>query len=1344
MGSPNPESPDQQLAEQVLGYLNFSSGVPDDRFMRNLDSLFAEQDVQHGTTVCQVIEFLQQTLQLLADSDASFNNANQALDVLETTGPCLEAYRDYHADLLFHQPDEQLFNSFFVGLVMQSILRHRADAVDQESFLDGCLAELNDFIGHRQVATLESQKIEAYSHEWVCPIPIYLAGAGAAHGRYQQVVQIAIEFLQQTDPEILRAAFFDPQRLKVLAFDPRAYDFDHPINKRPNHQFGQWDEHSVDQSGLFYRFIVQQVTLDALLDRATNETLCPEISQSERMVEAGAVLAGTILMASGISGDAPDTFDSNTTLAKLLPTIAGYRDQFYRDLLDRLPQVHRDRLRAEAEVSRQPFGQARQHLNRHLARLRASQLVNCRLASIFAKMGFSEAAEKQSQVVPVASARFLCQIDCLLSSANQRIHEGELRNALTQVPRIISLLRRGVECGAIVDPWNILGFDANFSLFPANENTVPDHRAYELVELVERILGLYSKLWSEAAAIDDLAMCQEIRQEFSDIVDWWRKYAAHQVMAVDAVDPLDIFQAAEHVANALNLWHKGGAEAGNIQFWGQYADLFDSPKAYALVIDALMQRSDYKTATALMVHWLSQAGHIRLQQGDSSFHNLLWRWISEQRDLLDNAEVQQREVIWNRIQKFYDFIEVNADHYWQVPRFEIGRNNGPDRIPVEPEMETEVFADDEDSEVTIYQAAYEDVTYVDSTDDGMDGPIFEPGSSQDEELEAETDRVNDRLEFLATLAGFWRIAATVPLPIQSRSEVDQQRESQLRKRRAIVSQWIEQASRNRSGLMELLKTVYRYRLPKTGVDHDSMAAYDKHRLYKETLLERIMNSCVETENALRMLSAVGASIDYLIDDKPLDQVDSEVNGSPLITLFAAVLLSDRQAVREHFPDLIDYLGDRELLYVPLSKGGKPESILSARGLQASLHDLLGSLPRLGLITETHELAGTALAMERNQKVARGAVTEFDDLFQVAYTSSVNCLVRATKEFEQQLIAQGLAETDASQEAESALFDCVEMLTESMLIMWLNHSKTLRLTVLEKVNDKESWNRLVEFIQRYGAGLFTQEFLNLSSIRSILHQGADVWFQNVRDASVPLDLRIIDELGTALPMEQAVSFLTLVLEAVYENYNEYRDYNATTTQSDRGEEVYIFLDFLRLRGRYDRVCWNLKPVVWGHEILVRCGETSVARMWRRSLTDRVGPEAEKFLNRLEEMRRNYSIQMDTVGRRLEERFSQPLQIDRLRSLVRPAMQTPGSRKSQRAFDLLQHEAHAFCRATVGVGVDLPSWLAALENEVQKHRLPLRLRAQSEEGKLVDPVATPIAELREQLEGLPRRHRSSEGD
>ena len=47
--------------------------------------------------------------------------------------------------------------------------------------------------------------------------------------------------------------------------------------------------------------------------------------------------------------------------------------------------------------------------------------------------------------------------------------------------QILDLLHRAIGCGAIIDPWNIIGFDANFSLFPAMENSIHDHRADELM-----------------------------------------------------------------------------------------------------------------------------------------------------------------------------------------------------------------------------------------------------------------------------------------------------------------------------------------------------------------------------------------------------------------------------------------------------------------------------------------------------------------------------------------------------------------------------------------------------------------------------------------------------------------------------------------------------------------------------------------------------------------------------------------------------------------------------------------------------------------------------------------------
>ncbi|MDC0284135.1 hypothetical protein OAK85_02155 [Mariniblastus sp.] len=1395
MDLPATENEIHAILDQVLGYLNFSSGNHDDRFFSNLNDLFlvlnsADSNAvlssvpenetarsKQPSLVRQVRNALAERLAKNKDSNPVFRDATQANQVIELTfDKILPAYRKHHRDLLFHQSDELLFNSFFVGRVVEAVLTRDLSLEKTDEIIESSISALNNFLGHRPVATLESQQIEPYQHEWIRPVPIYIQNAGVAFGRYEQITKQALEILRETSPHILRAAHFDPAKLTELAIDPRAFDFDHPINQRPNHHFGQWDEHSIDGNGFFRRFIVHQVTLDSLVNRAAE--MADENSEPERvqeaMTEASAVMAGTMLMASGISGSGPGTYDSNTTLATLLPVIAGYRDQFYVELMQSLPQAHRERLENESRIKHQPFGSVRQDLNSRLAKRRASQLVNCRLASIFARMGYPLAAEEQSKVVPVAAARIACQIDCLLSAASEATLRGELDEAFDSIPTIMSRLKRGIHCGAIVDPWNVLGFDANYSLFPAVENSVRDHRVHELVDVMERIFAHCSHLWSEAAANNRQKMCAAIRKEFLSIVNWWRQFAAHEVMAVDAVDADDIFQAAELVADALSLWQAGGASAGDIEFWAEHAELFDSPKAYALVIDALMQRSDYTTSTALLVHWMSQADYIPLQLGDSSFHQLVYRWVTEQKDLLNttNPEELPPEDIWNRLRKFYDFIEANAGFYWDVPRFEVNRqidrpNPREQYLDEVEDDENYDNADETDDEEDLFRHAYDDVTYTDTTNDGNEGEIFEGNTNSDDDLEAEVDRVLDRLEFLNTVSEYWSVAATIPLPVISRDQLTDKITDRLKKRRDIIKNWIAQAAKNRKQLLELLESINQYRLPTLGSDHDAMLLYDQHRLCRDSLLDLTISTCIETENAIRMLAAVIKAVDYLVDETdfpkinssvndpqpdpqptdsttsddlpetPTDSASSEetfVNGSaPVVFAYAAILMQNAELVINNFPALTNYLQKESLLYVPLSKGGDPAAIVRARVVQTAILDLLQRMPSLGLMTETFELTQTTLRMERENPIGRGAVTEFDEIFEVAFTSMVHVLVQANEKIREQRVEAGEEQKSVVDETQNNLFECTEMLTESMLMLWLDHSRTLRLSVLEKVHDAQAWERMVAFIQTYGRGLFTQQFLHLGNIRGILHQGVDRWLTEVQKSGTAVDLRLFDELELALPREKAVRYLSLILESIIENYNEYRDYNTTTTQSDNGESLHMFLDFLRLRSRYDRVCWNLKPVIWAHQILVNDQENGVARMWRRSLTERVGPEADKYLKILEDLRSKYSIRMESVSRRLEGKFAHQMQIDRLKALVAPAMKDPHNRKSARVFELLNHEAKAFARSTMGVGVDLPAWLAALESEVQLNLLPSRTPSSSN-NLTVTPPTPCISELRAQLEKL----------
>lgn len=1370
MGQPQPEIPVEEVLDKVLGYLNFSSGQHDPKFFSNLDLIFrhcdATKPVDHDNAlVDRVAELLRERLHHLKKSNDTFRDSVQAENILNLVfEDFLPAWLLHHRDLFHHQSRNSLFNSFLTARVIETITAKASQSDSPHEIISQSIGLLNDHIGHRPVATLTSQKIEPYTNEWVRPIPVYIKDAGVCLGKYETLARIAVEVLYATDPTILRAAQFDPDHLEELAIDPRSFDFDHPVNKRPNHHFGTWDEHIVDNRGYYTRFIIHQVTLDSLLQRIDELADNDDYDQDEITFEAAAALAGTMLMGSGISGGAPGAYDSNTSLGSLLPTIAGYRDAFYDSLIKQINPKHRQHLEKESQVKKQIFGGVRQHLNAQLATRRAYQLVNCRLASIFARMGFPAAGQEQADLVSVASARIICQIDCLLSEANRAIKKGKLSEALKRIPEAKQLLKRGIQCGAIVDPWNIIGFDGNYSLFPAIENSVRDHRTYELVDLVECIMAICSKLWSEAAALDQEDISKQIREEFSSLVDWWRPFAAHEVMSMDAVDGLDIFQAAELVAQALQLWHQGGAETGDISFWAGHADLFDSPKAYTLVVDSLIQRKDYSTAMALLIHWLSQADAIGLQQADSSFHNLAFRWVVEQKNLLlangsSNNDVESSdalpespETIWNRIAKFYDFIEANAEQYWDVPDFTLdrlapGSSSAEDFVTEIDELDLD--GDDEDEETSLFSAAYENVTFSDSADDGNEGEIYDTRGSSDVALEAEADRVMDRLEFLGTVASYWRIAATIPLPIDRENgppELSPSVKEHLEKQRRTVTNWLDQAKRNFEKLTRLSETISRYKIPRNGVDQDSMLQYDQNRLYKESLTDQAILTCVETENAMRTLEAVVRAIDILLnpEDNQVDRLteyddgESGVEGSSpqaLIETYAGILLKDNDRILAVFDELKDYFNDQTTLYVPLSKGGRPHSIVNARVTQTALLDLMRSFPAIGLLTPTFELTQTALDMERNQPPLPGAVTEFDEMFEIAFTSMVESVVASTDQYESYLNETGRPKKEAIAQKESVLFDCIEMLTESMLILWLKHSQTLRLSVMEKVHKESSMTELVKFITTYGGDLFTQNFLHVGNIRAILHQGVGDWLVQVQESHDPPDIALFRDLSSKLPMKKAVRHLTLVLEGVLENFNEYRDYNTTTTQSDDGALLHMFFQFLILRSRYDRVCWNLNPVVWAHRILVRRQQSSVARMWRKSLKMRVGSEAQRYVESLNELRREYSIQMNSIGRRVEGRFGSEMQIDRLTALVKPAMAEDESAK--KAFNLLNQEAQAFSRTTLGVGVDLPAWLASLENEVQQRLMPVRLRTHQTSQHWGQKRVLPIANLREQLEELPRR-------
>ncbi len=243
-------------------------------------------------------------------------------------------------------------------------------------------------------------------------------------------------------------------------------------------------------------------------------------------------------------------------------------------------------------------------------------------------MDYPAAALRQAHIVPVASARMICEIECRLAAGHAANSARRFELTSELLLEIEAFLHRGIECGALVDPWNILGFQGQFSLFPSPENSVADHRVEQLVELMNQIVGLYSRLWSEAAARDQPQMAAALSRRLKKLTDWWDRFAPTSVESIESFSGREAYESIHEVSAALAAFHRAGGAAGDIAFWRKRVAKFNSPKAYGLAVAALLEQPDLVAALALLMQWLSQAGLIRLAQGEYSFHVLATRWLA--------------------------------------------------------------------------------------------------------------------------------------------------------------------------------------------------------------------------------------------------------------------------------------------------------------------------------------------------------------------------------------------------------------------------------------------------------------------------------------------------------------------------------------------------------------------------------------------------------------------------------------------------------------------------------------------------------------------------------------------
>ncbi|HEY4235427.1 MAG TPA: hypothetical protein VGM76_18495, partial [Lacipirellulaceae bacterium] len=121
-----PDARDQGLLQEIIGYLNFSSGASDPAFLRNLNALVCGLESRNGSSgdsVAVLCDWLNRRMDELQKESSTFGDVSQARAVVGLLGgQLLPAYRKFHRDLLWHQSERELWRPLFLGRAIEALL----------------------------------------------------------------------------------------------------------------------------------------------------------------------------------------------------------------------------------------------------------------------------------------------------------------------------------------------------------------------------------------------------------------------------------------------------------------------------------------------------------------------------------------------------------------------------------------------------------------------------------------------------------------------------------------------------------------------------------------------------------------------------------------------------------------------------------------------------------------------------------------------------------------------------------------------------------------------------------------------------------------------------------------------------------------------------------------------------------------------------------------------------------------------------------------------------------------------------------------------------------------------
>ena len=1367
-------------AVRLVGYCNFSQGAPDIRWRRILNKVYGELTTSGVSRVWVTLpRLLLQWLDTLS-TESTFQDSVQARVVLVVTAEVLDAYLIHHDDLLHHLKgrEAELFQPFFLARVIETVLQVREERGSQSApleweqrkpgFVGEVLKRLNDFLGYRPLALLENRNLgEPYANERHRPVPVWLRDVGGSWGDMGRLVGKAMELLGRISPSVLAEAGLDLEQVEEVAVDMRAYDHGHPANLRPNHVFGEWDPAAIDSKGRYCRMVVRRLVLLSLFDwLQVSGSGGPEGGGTleERETECAAVLGGTLLMAAGLVGGGPGMLDSSQSLSVLVPKVARLRDQYYHEALRILDGPHRARLEAEAKQVRQPFGRVRHFLNAWLARNRALQMQQRCLSLVYARLGFTAASTQEAEKIEPLSHRLMSRVLGGLKLGEGEVQRAHLERALKRIDEIRLLIQRGIRSGAFADPWNVLGFQGMFPLGQAREDATRDHRVDELLMAVEMLFQFGVMVWGEAAATGNKVVADGAHASLEELAAWWDPHATYRVTDARSVRGAQFLRTGERVSEALGNWRDHGEGTGELEFWKKRVSRLNTPQAYCLVLEALLRRDELNSAQGLLVHWVSRSEKVPLEDGHFSFERIATRFLVQaaQGGGIDD---QSRGPGW-LLTRFIDLVRANAGSLMEVEDLIPGSMSESDEKGDEgPDLGKKVEF--------LESAPGWDKSGGGGSAAGLAGEDESPEGPFD--LEEVADELERRLEFEEVLGRLTRLAVRL-LPRELELA------PQLMER---LSGWQAECIGRQSTMMDLALRIHDQDLPApSSAEVDALMNFERRRSLRERLTLEAINATLEQQMASMALRSLDKGKKAWLATGPLKRAGRQVAEPSWVymgvELEQAFLRGSRAKVRELLPVFLESFQEENLLYTPLAQGGSPEALLRTRTALTVLRALVGSLPRIGLLAETLRVLELAREMEIRPRPRVPAVTEFVHYYQSGLVSVVEAVVaayppegklsakpesilgdvimpnamKAYLRLDNSLKKFGGEGFETGILGDELLVDTLEKVLASFAKLWVEHSRSGQMSPLENLTNDKDYADLRSFILSYGNDLFHTRFMTLANLRGILHRGSGKYLEDLcRQAETHDRIKLVRDIeeGKA-DANLAARRLELVLRTLVENYEEFKDYNTTTTLSDYGQNLHILIDFLALKASYDRRAWELRPFLVAHEQLARLGRPGAARLWAQRLEKSTKAEADAQVARLMQIEGRHAARLGTVRDKVEERFVKPMALDRICALVKPVQDEAkvwlasedceGASLSREryacpALAQFQEEVDSFAVKPVGVGRDVPEWLRRLDAEIQRVQLEgLGLGDDLERTLRVPRVELTMEDWREEVERLTR--------